>query len=316
MGELRLERGEVLVAREVVLRLRPRGDGVDDAVDELLDAVLALRRADVAAEVLADDDVGGELAPEARDLDVLLLEDRLAGLVGDVGGPELPGDLVVRVHARARPAALERQAASALAGEARPVDAAESLAALGAPVLRGCPRLCALGCRLGVHHGDHLTKLGHLVRLLRSRTLRGPSLGLRLTCRLAVTGWGDAYCESVRRAVSSPVVPGVLRPDYRVGAEVVSGVVRRWGDRPTVRVWMASVKPKTTRCSGPMIDRIATCCNGGVGASSPPGPRSARLRPRSAASRPHRQWGLSTADLPVINRTHVLLCTVGRRTSC
>ena len=54
---------------------------------------------------------------------------------------------------------------------------------------------------------------------------------------------------------------------------------------------MASVKPKTTRCSGPMIDRIATCCNGGVGAPSPPGPRSARLRPRSAAGRPHRSLG-------------------------
>jgi hypothetical protein len=40
--------------------------------------VSALRRAEVAAEVLADDDVGGELAPEVGDLDVLLLEDALA----------------------------------------------------------------------------------------------------------------------------------------------------------------------------------------------------------------------------------------------
>ena len=75
---------------------------------------------------------------------------------------------------------------------------------------------------------------------------------------------------------------------------------------------MASVKPKTTRCSGPMSDRIATCCNGGVGAPSPPGPRSARLRPRSAAGRPQRSWGLSTVGWPVINRTDVPLCTVAR----
>ena len=63
--QLGLERGQVLVGREVALGLGPGGDRVDDAVDELLDAVLALRRADVAAEVLADHDVGGELAPEA-----------------------------------------------------------------------------------------------------------------------------------------------------------------------------------------------------------------------------------------------------------
>ena len=111
MGELGLERGQVLVAREVAVGLGPRGDRVDDAVDELADAVLALRRADVAAEVLADDDVGGELAPEAGDLDVLLLEHRLAGLAGDAGGPVLPRDLVVGVDAGAGPAALEREPA-------------------------------------------------------------------------------------------------------------------------------------------------------------------------------------------------------------
>ncbi len=67
-------------------------------------------RPDVAAEVLADDDVGGQLRPEVGDLDVLLLEDALAGLVGDAGGPQLPGDLVVGMDARAGVAALEGQA--------------------------------------------------------------------------------------------------------------------------------------------------------------------------------------------------------------
>ena len=88
--QLRLESGEVLVAREVVLGLRPGRDRVDDPVDELADAGLALRGAEVAAEVLADHDVGRELAPEVGDLDVLLLEDRLARFVGDPGGPVAP----------------------------------------------------------------------------------------------------------------------------------------------------------------------------------------------------------------------------------
>ena len=110
MGQLGLEGLEVLVGREVVLGLGPGRDRVDDAIDELADAGLALRRADVAAEVLADDDVGRELAPEVGDLDVLLLEDGLAALVGDAGGPVLPGDLVVGVDAGAGPAALEGQA--------------------------------------------------------------------------------------------------------------------------------------------------------------------------------------------------------------
>ena len=79
-----------VVGREVVLGLGPGGDRVDDPVDQLLDARLPLRRPDVAAEVLADDDVRRELAPELGDLDVLLLEDELAGLVADGRGPGLP----------------------------------------------------------------------------------------------------------------------------------------------------------------------------------------------------------------------------------
>ena len=69
------ERLQVVFAREVLLLARPAGDRVDDAADQLLDAALALGRADRAAEILRDDDVGGLLRPEARDLDVALLED-------------------------------------------------------------------------------------------------------------------------------------------------------------------------------------------------------------------------------------------------
>ena len=113
VGQLGLEGAEVLVRGEVVLRLRPGGDGVDDAVDQLADAGLALGRAQVAAEVLADDDVGGELAPEGRDLDVALLEDVDALLVADAGGAGLPLDLVVGVDPGRGPAAGEAEALDA-----------------------------------------------------------------------------------------------------------------------------------------------------------------------------------------------------------
>ena len=123
MGQLRPEGREVFVGREVVLGLGPPRDGVDDTVDELADAGLALRGAEVATEVLADDDVGRQLAPELGDLDVLLLEDELARLVADGGGPVLPGDLVILMDAGGRPAALEGQATGALPGEAGAVRA-------------------------------------------------------------------------------------------------------------------------------------------------------------------------------------------------
>ena len=89
---------------------------------------------------LLTDDVGGELAPEVGDLDVLLLEDALARLVGDAGGPVLPGDLVVGMDVRAGPAALEGQAAGALAGEAGAVRAGEAGRGGGGPsaVWAGC----------------------------------------------------------------------------------------------------------------------------------------------------------------------------------
>src|SRR5205814_4900377 len=66
---------------------------------------------------------GRELRPEVRDLDVLLLEDELARLVADGGGPRLPGDLVVGMDARSGPAALEREALGGMAVAVGPVEA-------------------------------------------------------------------------------------------------------------------------------------------------------------------------------------------------
>src|SRR5438477_562032 len=70
--------------------------------DELADAPLARGAAERAAEVLRHDDVGRELRPATRHLNVALLEDRLAALALDDGGAHLPLDLVERVRAGGR----------------------------------------------------------------------------------------------------------------------------------------------------------------------------------------------------------------------
>src|SRR3712207_9385098 len=75
------------------------GVGEHHAVDELPQAVLELRGADGAAEVLRGDDVGGVDAPLGRELDTALLEaDRAVQQVGHDDVAALPGHLVVRVH--------------------------------------------------------------------------------------------------------------------------------------------------------------------------------------------------------------------------
>ena len=93
----------VLGGGEVAVVAAPVGDRPGHPVDELADRVLplALRGTAVAAghvavEVLADDDVGGELAPAAGNLAVGLLEDRPAALVLDLRRAEVPVDLVKR----------------------------------------------------------------------------------------------------------------------------------------------------------------------------------------------------------------------------
>ena len=90
------ERLQIVVAREVLLLLRPVGNRVDDAADELLDAALALGRADRAAEILGNDDVGRLLRPEPRDFDVALLEDNRTLLIADDRRAHVPFNLVER----------------------------------------------------------------------------------------------------------------------------------------------------------------------------------------------------------------------------
>src|SRR5262249_35358179 len=83
--EIVRERLEIVVAREVLLLLRPAGDGLDDTADQLLDPLFTLGSADLPAEVLGDDNVGRLLRPEPGDLDVALLEDDLSFLGSDDG---------------------------------------------------------------------------------------------------------------------------------------------------------------------------------------------------------------------------------------
>ena len=71
---------------------------------------LALGGAEVAAEVLGGDDVGGHLRPELGHLDVLLLEDLLPLLVRDRGVAQLPLDGVEGVDPGRREVALEVEA--------------------------------------------------------------------------------------------------------------------------------------------------------------------------------------------------------------
>ena len=219
--QLGLEGLQVLVGREVVLGLGPGRDRVDDPVDELADARLALRRADVAAEVLADHDVGRELAPEAGDLDVLLLEDELARLVADARVPELPRDLVVGMDARAGPAALEVEAGDLVAEAVRPVEAGLPWSGQGAGAAfprggsrggRACAPRCGL-LHVGSIHDRNCIAIGsgHCRRLLHR--LPSPGLPRRSRC------FGCVATTSSRRRFPR----GTLGGCFRAGGTLPAG---------------------------------------------------------------------------------------------
>ena len=93
------ERLQIVFGRKVVLLARPMRDRVDDAADHLLDARLALRRGEAAAEVLLRDDVGGVQRPGDGELDAELFEGDGAVLpVVNARIALFPDHLVVWVH--------------------------------------------------------------------------------------------------------------------------------------------------------------------------------------------------------------------------
>ena len=134
---------------EVAARPAPAADRVDDAADHLLDAALALGRAEPPAEVLLRDDVRRGLRPEARELDVPLLEGR-AVLARDDRVAELPLDLVERVASGDREEAPGRDRRRLLDDDVHDL------------VLRGC---CVLHWFLGLLCGRHSRPLD--LRLVR-----------------------------------------------------------------------------------------------------------------------------------------------------
>ena len=92
----------VHVGREIALLPSPARDGVDHAADQLFYGVLTLRCSNLTTKILRRDHIRRHLRPELGELHVALLEDGLAGLARDDGGPELPFDLIEGVLARAR----------------------------------------------------------------------------------------------------------------------------------------------------------------------------------------------------------------------
>src|SRR5206468_3679877 len=102
MCELVVKRVAIRLGCEVAALASPSRDRARDAADELARRGLAIGRADMAAEVLRYDDVGGHLRPELRHLDVFLLEDDAATFVGDGRRSHLPFARVIDVDARLR----------------------------------------------------------------------------------------------------------------------------------------------------------------------------------------------------------------------
>ena len=85
--------------------------GLDHAVNQLLEAPLALLRAEGSAEVLRGHDCGCIEAPRCRELNPALLEYDLVGLpVGLDDVTALPSDLVIGVHPFGREMTLHHQA--------------------------------------------------------------------------------------------------------------------------------------------------------------------------------------------------------------
>ena len=103
VGQLGAEVLAILVAAEIPVLLAPAGDGVDHPLHQLGHAGFALRRPQLAMEVLAGDDVGGRLRPIGRHHDVALLEDHRAFVVADRGGAGFPAYLVIRSLAGRKP---------------------------------------------------------------------------------------------------------------------------------------------------------------------------------------------------------------------
>ena len=85
---------------EIAVLDAPIGNRAANPVDELAHGGLPFRRALLAVKIFRNHDFGGQHRPGLGHLDVLLLEDDLAGIVGDLGGAPFPFHLVKGIYTR------------------------------------------------------------------------------------------------------------------------------------------------------------------------------------------------------------------------
>ena len=117
-GQVVVEDLRLRLVREIPVLDAPVGDGAGHAVHQLPDGCLApaLGRVgavrDVAIEIFRHRDLGRQLAPRLGHLDVLLLENRLADIIGDRRRPQIPFDLVKRRNPRQQKHLLEGEPVS------------------------------------------------------------------------------------------------------------------------------------------------------------------------------------------------------------
>ena len=86
---------------EIAIPNTPIRDGSANAMNKLADGGFPLRGVLLPVKVFGYHDLGGQERPRLGHLDVLLLEDHLAVVVGDFGHPLFPFDLVERFDGRA-----------------------------------------------------------------------------------------------------------------------------------------------------------------------------------------------------------------------
>ena len=82
---------------EITVLDTPIRDSAADAMDELADGGFALGGVLFTVKIFGDDNFRGEHRPRLRHLDIFLLENDLAAVVGDFRGAFFPFDLVERL---------------------------------------------------------------------------------------------------------------------------------------------------------------------------------------------------------------------------
>ncbi len=219
MGQLVLEDLGVVRGGEVAVLLTGGAVGEHHAVDDLLEAPLALRGADGAAEVLGGDDVHRVHRPGVGELDAALLEvDRAVTPVGHDDVAARPGHLVVGVHSRSGVDAIDPQTTlGRLPGTLR------RLVGLG-PACGTARRVCHFSLLLLGKRPEHpIASEVPLVRFSWCAAVGGAGCSCTV-CDVLCPGFGHASAPKGRFTALSHVGTRYVRTSVRsVGASVRSG---------------------------------------------------------------------------------------------